>query len=84
MSEPRAVCGAICERSTSQVWDGTEAAREKTAQEPGDDSCDAVRRLLMGKGVIRFFVERERDRVDGIGALGLPGAYTGVAGLAVV
>lgn len=39
---------------------------------------------LMGKYVIRFFVERERDRVSGIGALGLPGASTGVASLAVV
>lgn len=31
----------------------------------------------MGKYVIRFFVERERDRVGGIGALGLPGASPG-------
>lgn len=48
--------------------------RTRGGARAGDDSSDAIRRPLMGKCVIRLFVEYESDRVGGIGTLGLSSA----------
>lgn len=47
VSEQLAVGDATRERATSQVGADIEAAREKAAQGPGDDSSDAMRRLQL-------------------------------------
>lgn len=59
------------------------AHRTTPPMAPVESALPEFRHRLMGMRVIRFCVERERDRVGGIGALGLPGASSGLASLAV-